>query len=266
MMRSSHLPIVALALLVAGCASSPTGGRLSAANPAAPPVNQLVLSSNACGPAALLYCFSAGNDDWQRAYQAVDGETDRERLAFIIKRYALQPSRHLSNHRRWSQRGGIGSADLVDMANEMCADKFLPGMRSETLIAGASGSHRQLLRQAHRRLSTSLTKGLPPILVLKRNARPASNPSPADWRIVEGHYVVVTDMPARLDRQASAFEIQFMDPHGGRRRSGALSIPDTAGPAVPWLEFYSPDTTVGLRSVRSNEQSLVTASAVIGRF
>lgn len=258
--------IAALGLLLTGCASQPGGGRLTAPNPAAKPVNQLALSSQACGPAALLYAFSAGNDDWQRAHTAVDGETDRQRLAYIIKRYALQPSRHLNGHQRWSRRGGIGSADLVDMGNEMATGLFLPGLRSETLIAGSAGSHQRLLQLAHRRLATSLTKGLPPILALKRNARPAANPSPAVWRIVEGHYVVVTDMPARIARDADSFDIGYMDPHGGKQQTGILRIPEGAGPTLPWLEFTSPDTPVGRRLVRRNEQSIVTATALIGRF
>lgn len=265
-MQSSFFLVALFGLLAAGCGSPPAGGQLAAPNSAARPVNQLALSSNACGPAALLYAFSAGNDDWQRAYQAVSGDTDRERLAYIIKRYALHPSRHLNNHRRWSNRGGVGSADLVDMGNEMCAGHYLPGLRSETLIAGSAGSHQRLIQQAHRRLSTSLAKGLPPILVLKRNARPAANPSPAAWRIVEGHYLVVTGMPARISRGTQAFDVSFMDPHGGKQRTGTLRIPDGAGPTLPWLEFSSPDTPVGRRLVRSNEQSLVTTTAVIGRF
>lgn len=256
----------ALVLLLAGCAGQPHGGRLNAPNPAAKPVNQLSLSSQACGPAALLYAFSAGTDDWQRAYSAVDGESDRQRLAYIIKRYALHPSRHLSNHRRWSRHGGVSSADLADIGNEMAAGRFLPGIRWDSLIATSGGDHGKLLRHAHRRLSRSLIRGLPPILALKRAARRTSDASPSAWRIVEGHYVVVTGMPSRIGRDANGFDLEFMDPHGGRQRTGTLRIPDGAGPALPWLEFVSPDTPVGLRLVRPGEQSLVTAAAAVGRF
>lgn len=263
-MRSSLF--CAVGLLLAGCAGQPGGGRLAAPNSAAEPVNQLSLSAQACGPAALLYAFSAGNDDWQRAYAAVDGESDRQRLAYIIKRYALHPSRHLSNHRRWSNRGGISSADLADIGNEMAAGQFLPGIRWDSLIATNGGDHGKLLRHAHRRLSQSLTRGLPPILALKLTARRSSDTSSSAWRIVEGHYVVVTGMPSRIARDANSFEIEFMDPHGGRQRTGTLRIPDGAGPALPWLEFSSPDTAMSRRLVRRGEQSLVTAAAVIGRF
>ena len=265
-MGSSRLILTALGLLLTGCASQPGGGRLAAPNPAAKPVNQLALSSQACGPAALLYAFSAGNDDWQRAYTAVDGETDRQRLAYIIKRYALHPSRHLSNHKRWSHRGGISSADLVDIGNEMATGQFLPVIRSDSLIVSNGSDHQRLLRHAHRRLSGSLSKNLPPILTLKRTARRTSDTSPSAWRIVEGHYVVVTGMPSRIARDAGSFDIEFMDPHGGKQRAGTLSIPNGADRTVPWLEFSSPDTPVGRRLVRSGEQSLVTAAAVIGHF
>ena len=46
---------------------------LVAANPEFKPLNQLRVSGNACGPAALLNAFRFGNTDWQRASNAITG-------------------------------------------------------------------------------------------------------------------------------------------------------------------------------------------------
>jgi hypothetical protein len=265
-MRRLRLPSAILVFLSASFFScSPIGpdGRLSAPNAAAPPIDQLILSSNACGPAALLYSFSAGSEPWRRVSDAVPGKTDRERLVYVMKRYALQPSRHFRNQRRWSKRGGIGAADLADMAADMAAaGGKLSAIRSESLI-DTRGDPAALLRRLHKRLSGSLRRGLPPILAVKRMAKP-KNGGPASWAVVEGHYLVVTSLPGRLRRGATSFGIDCVDPNGGKRRHAMIRLsPD---PAVPWLAIDCPGTPVGRRRLHSGQISHVTPSAVIGKF
>ena len=87
-----------------------------APNPAAVPVNQLVVAGNACGPAALLNAFRFGNADWQRASNAVAGANDRERILTIIREIGMRPSKQTPGRARWSRRG-VNVADLHDMAD-----------------------------------------------------------------------------------------------------------------------------------------------------
>jgi hypothetical protein len=206
-----------------------------------------------------LYSFSAGSADWQRAYAAVPGATDRQRISYVIRRHALQPSRHLRDHRRWSPAGGIGVADLGDIADEMTRGHSLPGMHTESLVIRRGLDHRTLLRESHRKLATSFQRGLPPIVALKRMAR-----TNGTWTIVDGHFVVVTTLPARLPAAAHAFEFGYFDPHGGHHRRGTLGLP--ADPAIPWLEIDCPATPVGRRRVPAGRPTHVAASALIGRF
>ena len=249
------LPLVGA--LLASCAG-PAGDH-ALPNPAAAPVNQLAVSGNACGPAALLYAFAAGSPAWQRAHAAVPGTTDRERITWVIRRYALQPSRHLPGHRRWSPRGGIGVADLADMADEMTRGHSLPGTCTATLVAGGRLHHRDLLRRLHEHLATSFQRGLPPLLALKRMER-----SGAGWSVVDGHFIVVSALPERLPHDADRFEFGYFDPHGARHRRATVHIP--ADPSVPWLEADCPDTPVGRRRVPAGRETHVSAAAVIGRF
>jgi len=226
-------------------------------------VDQLDLSVNACGPAALLYSFSAGSETWRRAFRAVPGGNDRERLVYVMKRYALQPSRHFRDQRRWSGRGGVGAADLADMATEMAAaGGKLSGIRSESLV-DTKGNPAALLRRTHRLLAASLKRGLPPVLALKRMARP-ENGAPSSWAVVEGHYIVVTSMPGRLARGAVSFGIDCVDPNGGIRRHAVIRLsPDSA---IPWLLVDCPGAPVGRRRLRSGSVSHISASGVVGRF
>ena len=82
------------------------------ATQAAPvPVNQLVVSGNACGPAALLNAFRFGSENWRKAGAAVKGNNDRERILSVIRDIGMRPSKHLPSRARWSRRG-VGVADL----------------------------------------------------------------------------------------------------------------------------------------------------------
>jgi len=245
------------------CSSVDPSARLSAPNAAAPPVDQLALSANSCGPAALLYAFSAGSESWQRAFCAVPGDTDRERLSYVIRRYALHPSSHFRDQRRWSARGGIGAADLADMATGMAtAGGKFSGIRSESLV-DTKGNPDSLLRRLHRRLAISLRHGLPPILAVKRMAR-QKNGAPSSWTIVEGHYIVVTSLPSVLPRDATSFDIDCVDPNGGHRRRAVVRL--SADPAIPWLVIDCADIPVGRRRLHPGQISHISASAVIGRF
>jgi len=148
MRRLRLLPLPVLCDALVSCSPPDPSGRLAAPNPEARPIDQLALSVNACGPSALLNAFSAGSKPWQRVYSAVPGQTDRDRLAYVIKRYALQPSRHFRDQRRWSRRGGIGAADLADMAAEMAAaGGKLSSIRVESFVDG-NGNPQALLRRA----------------------------------------------------------------------------------------------------------------------
>jgi hypothetical protein len=260
--RRAVLSVVWFSIVLASCSSPVTrNGRLVAPNFGVRAIDQRSLSSSACGPAALLDAFAAGGESWRRVFEAVPGSTDRERLAYVIKRYALRPSRHFRSQRRWSRRGGIGAADLADMATEMAAaGGKLAAIRSESLVDTGSDPA-ALLRRAHRLMAASLKRGLPPILVLKRMERPESGGS-AMWSMSGGHYVVVVSIPVRLARGADSFDIECIDPDGARRRRATIRI--SGDRSVPWLLVDCPGVSVG-RS-RSGRSSHLSAPAVVGRF
>ena len=63
--------IEAALVALIGCCSAAEMREAPKAN--ATPVNQLAISGNACGPAALLASFRCGNDAWQRAAASLPG-------------------------------------------------------------------------------------------------------------------------------------------------------------------------------------------------
>jgi hypothetical protein len=240
------------------------------ANPAAVPVNQLVVSGNACGPAALLNAFRFGNNNWRRASDAIAGENDRERVLTVIREIGMRPSKSVPGRPRWSRRG-VNVADLRDMANEMTAEHWLPQVGEEMCYLKPRETPEKLLRRVHARLRVSLAKGLPPILSLRRHALRVQSGQPAQWTSIDAHFVTIMAVPGRLEKNARSFSVRYIDPWGGRFCEGEIRIPaqvvmpDGNGrPAC--LEACFPQSSVGAKLVRQGEKTVVVPAAVIGRW
>lgn len=255
---------VPLALsLVLSLASALAGDLdLVAANPAFPPSNQLRISGNACGPAALLTAFGSGTAPWQELVHAIPAKEDRMRLSYIIRGYGSRPSNHL-DRKRWNRGGGIGLADLTDIANEMKGKRWLPKVRHQVLLQQKSGPQHKLLKLAHARLEDSFRKGLPPIISLQRLAyRKAPGAEAASWQVVHGHFVTVVAMPRKLSRRATSFRIRYADPWGGRVAEGIIRTNDQSG--YPALLAEVPSSEIGKDRLKPGERSMVVLSAALG--
>jgi hypothetical protein len=241
-----------------------------APNPNATPVDQLRVAGNACGPAALLNAFRFGNSDWQRALDAVAGENDREQILKLIREIGMRPSKHVTGHPRWSRRG-VGLLDLRDMANEMCAGRFLPLVSEEVFFLNSRETPGKLLQRVHRRLDTSLAKGLPPVLSLRRyvmRRQPGKGP---EWVVLDAHFVTITGIPRKLEKNARSFSVSYIDPWGGKHCQGTIGIPAAAVLADPsgtpsCLEAVFPRTPVAKKRVLKGETSVLVVAAAIGRW
>lgn len=245
--------------LLASCTTSPVR---TAPNPAWQPIDQRALSAQACGPASLLNSFGSGSSRWQAAAQ-VPGNTSREKLSYVLRRYALHPS-DVTSGRRWSRRGGVNLADLTDMANEMAAPHQLPHLRNEVLFRGDHEAPTELLNRAHRRLAESLRRGLPPVVSVRRSLKQPRTTAEMLGASSRGHFLVITEVPRTLDDSATSFSISYIDPWGGQRRTGSIRI--TSNASVPCLEAVLPQSEIGMRELRTGKDSLLTLSSVLGSW
>jgi hypothetical protein len=236
-----------------------------APNPAANPANQLVVAGNACGPTALLNAFRFGSADWQRASDAIAGDTDKQRISTIIRQYGMRPSGHIKGRSRWSRKG-VNLADLHDIANEMTRGKYLPTVSEEVMFIKPGESQEKLLKRIHQRLDTSLAKGLPPVISLRRYALRRQ-----EWIVLDAHFVTLTTVPRKLEKDARSFPVTYIDPWGGKIQQGVIAIPErpvltAEAPASPCLEALFPQALVGRKLVRAGESHALTVAAVIGRW
>lgn len=267
MLRWARSSIVSLALCIPAFAAPAVR---EAPNPSAAPVNQLSVAGNACGPAALLNAFRFGNADWQRAAGGIAGDTDKERMLSIIREVGMRPSAHIKGRPRWSRKG-VNLADLCDIANELTMGKFLPKLTQEVLFRKPGESPEELLARVHRRLDTSLAKGLPPVISVRRYALRKQDGKPPQWIALDAHFVTVFSIPGKLEKNSRAFPVTYIDPWGGKMRTGNIAIsprPLLAAQAAdsPCLEAVFPDSAVGKKLVRAGEPNALALAAALGRW
>lgn len=231
----------------------------------AAPANQLAISGNACGPAALLSSFRSGNESWQRAATSLPGTTDREQLGQWIRRHGLQPSETLKGRKRWTN-AGINVEDLVTATNEMTRPLYLPPVGQENLFLRQKEKPDALLRRTYQRLEKSLSKGIPPVLSLRRFVL-----RDGKWIALQGHFVTVIAVPRKLGRGENSFAFTYLDPWGGKRAQGEFRLPVThvltaSGGVSPCLEAVVPAANIAKKEVRRGERTAVVPAAVIGRW
>jgi hypothetical protein len=224
-----------------------------------------VVSGNACGPTALLNAFRFANADWQRASSTIKGTTDRAQIHTIIRECGMRPSKHLKDRPRWSRKG-VSIADLCDMGNELAHGQFLPQLSQQVLFLNPGESPAKLLTRVHRLLETSLRKGFPPILSLRRYVRRGG-----EWVVLEAHFVTLLSMPKKLEKTAPSFPASYVDPWGGKICNGTIGLPRRPVLAnsiltSPCLEAAFPQAAVGKKLVKTGEQSVLVLSAAMGRW
>ncbi|MBK1817473.1 hypothetical protein JIN84_17770 [Luteolibacter yonseiensis] len=238
-----------------------------APNPQAVAANQLTVAGNACGPTALLNSFRFGTKNWQRASLALGGENDKQRIQTIIRRYGMRPSNHINGRARWSKKG-VNIADLEDIANEMTVGQALPIVRQDVLFLKQGESQEKLLKRVHYQLNTSLAKGLPPVLSIRRYAKRGKG---GEWIVLDAHFVTLTSIPRKLEKGARSFPVTYVDPWGGKTCQGSIGIPARAilsdAPVTsPCLEAVFPQASVGRKLARPGEPTALTLAAMLGRW
>lgn len=242
----------------------------AASDTPATPANQLVVAGNACGPAALLNAFRFGNQDWQRSSNAIAGDTDKQRIYTIIREFGMRPSNQIKGHPRWSKKG-VNLTDLCDIANEMSAGKFLPSISREVLFLKPGETQEKLLVRVRRCFETSLAKGLPPVISLRRYTKRSQNGKPPEWIVLDAHFVTLTAILGKLEKNSQSFPVSYIDPWGGKFYQGKISIPShgilaDAASNSPCLEAVFPQSSVGRKLLRPEEPEALTIAAVLGRW
>jgi len=221
-LKSLNLHSILNTILVASlCAGSINcigiQGPVRAPNPVAKAVNQNTIHKNGCGIASLINAYRFATPKWKQATRKIVGNTDREQFNYIAKNYGAVRSRYTPATRRWESSSGISSVDLVDLANDFQHKQNipLPNLRLTTYYKQPNETYTALLKRTHRQLRSDLKSGFPPIISIKHLI---SNK-------IEGHIVILYEIPSSIPNNASSFPIKYIDPLGGIIKSGIIKVP-----------------------------------------
>jgi len=245
---------------------------VTAPTPEARALNQISIQRYGCGPASLINAYRFGSAKWNTATHKIVGDTDKEQFDFIVKYYGKIFSRYAHNSMRWDARSGINGLDLADLANDFQTRRklTLPELKHTTHFIKSKEGHKALLTVTHKHLTKSLHSGFPPIISIKRFAQRGSL-----WRQVHGHFVVLYEIPSSLPPEATSFEIKYIDPSGGKIKSGTIKIPEKVFFAInnakrktlfrkyPTLIVDFPQSPLGRHLVKKNERSATILAASI---
>ena len=240
---------------------------LAAPNPTSAPVNQLRTDGNACGPACLLDAFRAGSKKWQASIAQIEGDNDTAKVKKIIYAYGKRGSRLAPKKARWNSRYGVNGIDLADMANELRNQKWMGSVKQQIFFKSGRESDLALLKRVHKRLSSSLKKGLPPIMRVRRVAfRAPKGSTTKSWLAVKRHYLVLTGLPSKLPKNASSFAVTYHDPWGGKSYQGTVQISNAQTAGISTVVAVFPNSNIGKSLVKSGEASCLSLSSAIGLF
>ena len=245
---------------------------VTAPNSKAKALNQILIEKNGCGPASLINAYRFGSPKWNAATKKINGDTDKEKFNFMVRYYGQIFSSHTRASMRWDTRSGINGLDLTDLANDFQTGRelALPKLKHTTHFIKSGGNHKTLLTTTHTHLTKSLQAGFPPLLSVKRFAQRGRL-----WRQVHGHYVVLYEITGTLPPNANSFKIKYIDPWGGKIKTGTIKIPKKAFFAInsaekkpqfresPTLIVDFPQSSLGRHLVNNNEKSSTVLTASI---
>lgn len=263
------MQILRIAILLVASSISELSAQelLKAPNAEASPINQRRAYGNGCGPASLLNAFQYGNEKWQKVFNAVPGSDSRSRIRYVVAAWGNKPSKHIRGTQRWKPKEGTNLLDLTDMANEMRAPHFLPKVKNQVLSKKSNESPSQFLLRCHSRIAKSMQRGLPPIISIRRYAyRYSKEVGQKSWWPIRAHFVVISEIPATLPKNATSFKIRYIDPYGGFVREGHIETNTGSFTNCPYLRANMPQTAVGKSFVQSGEETLLTFAAIIGTW
>ncbi len=243
-------------------------------------VNQREAGYNACGPACLLDAYQSASQRWHKSLKPfLEKKTEKERITLIIRRHGIRPSLQFRGQLRWKHNSGVNIIDLGAMANEMRSGFFLEKLEAQVLFREEKETHQELVTRVHKKFKKSLKAGFPPIIDIRRVAnRRIPRSGTKMWLTVQGHFVVITGFPEKLEKDADSFPVTYHDPWNGRKLKGHIRIPKGTFFATPPIngkgKFYQsptlvadfPYSRIGIHKVKKGEKHALTLSAAVGAF
>ncbi len=253
-----NLPSLITAVIISTlslAAISCSGANIKAPTPHAKAIDQNTVNPNGCGISSLINSYRFGSSKWQTAIRKINGNTDQEQFAFLANNYGSVKSKYTPGTNRWENSSGISALDLRDLANDFQAKQNLPlpALNLTTHYLKGNQSYTALLQQTHQQLRTGFSTGFPPILSIKHLTR----------KKIEGHIVILYQMPSSIPPNATSFPMKYIDPLGGEIKSGSIRVPSHArsGKLPRTLTMHLPESDIA-KLTGSTGDNIVLSSSI----
>ena len=213
-----------VSLLGAGAAGTILSPAARAANVPADTgvIGQSRVGEAACGPCALANALTHGDPGGREAFQQLSAGSADGRVETIISLYGTKSSETYGSRRmRYSADAGLTAEDMPYLANEVLEAHGQSKARGDWLDSPGNEDEHAHLRRIHDLFTTSLARGLPPIIEIRAfSADPGSSRgamTSMSWVNLFAHWLALVSVdPVTLPPRASGFFCRFADSYTGR--------------------------------------------------
>jgi len=187
-------------------------------------LSQERLDGNACGPVAIVNMLQVGDAACRKALAALDGDSLLAKAQTIISHFGSKPSTDYEDGSRM-RAGGVSCVDLTATVSDMVAGQGLQA-KGTYLDRRKNEADRPFLERVHQLLVRSLRKGRAPIVSIRSFAvqKDSSFDDGFSWKGMIGHFIVVTEVPAKIAGHEWGFAFEFIDPISGRVEHGFIRL------------------------------------------
>jgi hypothetical protein len=209
--KGANLSPLAISVALLGIASSSCAGLMSET-----PATVIAVQPEgewACYPAALYNSLANGSFETRRLIAGLPGDTDSERVQFLIAEHGSVPSISYAGTRsRYAVDSGITSEDAVEFLGDVLAESTGPPVSGRYLERTEGERQNDHLSRVHEMLNSSLERDFLPVLAFRSFAAKASPQSEAkSWHGLSGHAVALLQVQKFLEPTDSGFWIRFAD-------------------------------------------------------
>jgi hypothetical protein len=221
----SRSRLAALALCAAACAIP--GAFPAPAAPARddrPVVSQKPLGVNACGPCAVVNALLRAKPPYRDVLESLEGDTPAEKARTLIGRFGKTPSKAYDGEMAYQPERGITWVDMTACLNALLKDRQAPSLEGSYLDRRRDEPLGDHLRRIHGILAASIRKGMPVVTSVRSFAPKPKKEGEHVWTGLNGHYITITAVQERIDKDEKGFRFMYADSFTGRLDTGYAHV------------------------------------------
>ncbi len=179
---------------------------------------------NACGPCAVVNALLRAKAPYRNALEPLGGDTPSDKARNLIGRFSKTPSQAYDGEMAYKPERGITWVDMTACFNALLKERQAPSLKGSYLDRHRDESLGNHLRRIHGILAVSIRKGMPVVTSVRSFAPKPKEDGEHVWSGLNGHYVTITTVQERMDKDEKGFRFTYADPFTGRLDTGYAHV------------------------------------------